>query len=33
MLNKQGMSVISTVTSNENADKVLECVKEVINNP
>ena len=33
VLNKQAVTIISTVTSNENADKVMDCVKEVIDNP
>ena len=32
-MNKQGINTISTQTSNKNADKVIDCVKEVINNP
>jgi len=32
-INKQGINTISTQTSNKNADKVIESVKEVISNP
>ena len=32
-INNQGINTISTQTSNKNADKVIESVKEVIENP
>lgn len=32
-VNKQGINTISTQTSNKNADRVIECVKDVITNP
>lgn len=32
-MNKQGINTISTQTSNKNADKVIDCVKDVISNP
>jgi predicted Zn-dependent peptidase len=32
-MNTQGINTISTQTSNKNADKVIDCVKDVISNP
>lgn len=33
LVNKQASTIIATVTSNENAETVVDCIKEIISNP